>query len=310
MEDCEDSKQITAWQADSSPREGRSRTSIEEGTDQHCSEDLVEAVSSSLIRSQAAGSIVPAAIPFIYDYERSSGKLFRTDLSTAARSYLCRTSYSFINGIRWSELPGGQLFITGWRSVITGLGSTKEVVKIDTFREFAFSDQPRMCTARFAHGAVYHAQRLYVLGGLQNNVILKECERLEVGESSWESLPPLLKACYDLSGVGEGDSLYALGGKSSSQLDCIQKLTLRSLTWELMQVQLPFAGCSILSFRTDTQIYLVMQRALYSFIPLLAVKPLSCGITSYGGTCSYFRGQLYYLDVAGAVKVLSLGTLS
>jgi hypothetical protein len=34
-------------------------------------------------------------------------------------------------------------------------------------------------------------------------------------------------------------SLYALGGLDDSLLDSVQKLSLESLTWELMQLRLP-----------------------------------------------------------------------
>jgi hypothetical protein len=66
-------------------------------------------------------------------------------------------------------------------------------------------------------------------------------------EFRWEALPPLPKACSGASGVVVKNSLYALGGHNISELelDLVQKLSLDSLTSELMQFRLPFAGYGI-----------------------------------------------------------------
>jgi hypothetical protein len=70
-------------------------------------------------------------------------------------------------------------------------------------------------------------------------------------------------------------SLYALGGDDDeSDLDLVQKLSLESLTWELMHFRLPFAGQSIACFKLrDTEVYLVVNKTLCSFTAL-EVRPL------------------------------------
>jgi hypothetical protein len=57
-------------------------------------------------------------------------------------------------------------------------------------------------------------------------------------------------------------SLYALGGHGGSEaLDPVQKLSLDSLTWELMQLRLPHVGHGIPCFKLrDTEVYLVCQQ--------------------------------------------------
>jgi hypothetical protein len=97
-----------------------------------------------------------------------------------------------------------------------------------------------------------------------------------------------------MSAVELDNSLYALGGYDDVDLDTVQKLSLDSLTWELMQLKLPQACCNFPCFKTDTDVYLVTNKTLYSFTPFL-VKPIKtlpqdieC-ITSY-----YSRGTLYY----------------
>jgi hypothetical protein len=66
----------------------------------------------------------------------------------------------------------------------------RDVVKIDTLREYAASSQPPMHTARREHAAVYHSQYVYALGGF-NQMFLSECERYSYAESRWEVLAAL-----------------------------------------------------------------------------------------------------------------------
>jgi hypothetical protein len=68
-------------------------------------------------------------------------------------------------------------------------------------------------------------------------------------------------------------SLYALGGYIGRALDTVQKLSLDSLTWELMQLKLPQAARYFPCFKIDTEVYLMIKETLYSFTPL-QVKPI------------------------------------
>jgi hypothetical protein len=112
------------------------------------------------------------------------------------------------------------------------------------------------------HAAVYHTPHLYILGGW-NDTNLSECERYVCAENRWEALPPLPRACCQTSGVVVENSLYALGGL---YLDVVQKLSLESLTWELMQFRFPFADCDIPCFKLrDTEVYLMVKNILCSF---------------------------------------------
>jgi hypothetical protein len=90
-----------------------------------------------------------------------------------------------------------------------------------------------MHTARHSHAAVYHSQYVYVLGYIC-------CERYSCAGRRWEELPALPVASEGMSAVQVENSLYALGGnRAGSYLDTVQKLSLDSLTWELMQLKLP-----------------------------------------------------------------------
>jgi hypothetical protein len=103
----------------------------------------------------------PQHIPtFHYCFRNDDNMLIRVNLLTGEQSYHKVHSYRLRTGCRWSELPGGSLLITGG-----GSPAVRDVVKIDTLREYAVSSQPPMHTAREYHAAVYHSQYVYVLGG-------------------------------------------------------------------------------------------------------------------------------------------------
>jgi hypothetical protein len=109
-------------------------------------------------------------------------------------------------------------------------------------------------------------------------------------------------------------SLYALGGlRGIAGLDLVQKLSLGSLTWELMQLRLPYPGRAISCFKLrDTEVYLVVNGALYSFTTLqvLPLKTLTNRINSWNGASYYHSGTLYCSNAWGAVSSYEIGSLS
>jgi hypothetical protein len=186
-------------------------------------------------------------------------------------------------------LPGGSLLISG------GHPSVRDVVKIDTLREYAVSSKTPMHSGRVNHAAVCHSQYLYVLGGW-NGRHLSECERYSCEENRWEVLPSLPVAGSGISAVELENSIYALGGAlHRKRFDAVQKLSLDSLTWELMQLKLPQTASYFPSIKTDTQVILIINETLYSFTPLQvkAVKTLPESI-SLCDSSYYSRGTLYY----------------
>jgi hypothetical protein len=243
---------------------------------------------------------------FIYSYERLTEQLHRSNLVTGEHSSHRVPSYTFKFGCYWSEVPGGSLLITG------GAPAVREVVRIDTRREFAATHCAPMLTPRRGHAAVYHSPHLYILGGW-NDINLSECERYVCTEHRWEALPPLPRACCFTSGVVVESCLYALGGYDQGDLDVVQKLSLESLTWELMQFRLPFAGGCIPCFKVrDTEVYLVVSKTLCSFsaFEVRPLKTLTEDIRSWVGTSYYHRGILYCSSLKGEVRSLEIGSLS
>jgi hypothetical protein len=230
---------------------------------------------------------------FFYSCEYDTNKLHRVNLLTGEQSKHEVPHYQFKGGCCWSELPEGSLLITG---------GGRDVVKIDTLREYAASSQPPMHTARFYHAAVYHSQYVYVLGGYR---YLSECERYSCAESRWEVLAALPVPGGFMSAIELHNSLYALGGiQGDRDLDTVQQLSLDSLTWQLMQLKLPRAAHYIPCFKKDTEVYLVIT-TLYSFTPL-EVKAVKTRNKNIECASSYYsRGTLYY-DNYGIIRLTRL----
>jgi hypothetical protein len=248
---------------------------------------------------------------FIYSYEIDTEQLHRTNLVTGEHSSHRIPSYYFKYGCCWSELPGGSLLITG------GMYGLTEVERIDTRREFAIARCPPMLTPRESHTAVYCTPHLYVLGGMDDNDdnrCLRECERYVCAENRWEALPPLPRACSNSSGVVIENSLYALGGmRNGTYLDLVQKLSLESLTWELMQFRLPFVSFDSPCFKLrDTEVYLVVNKTLCSFTgsEVRPLKTLTEDIESWFGASYYHNGTLYCSYYEGGVRSYKIGSLS
>jgi hypothetical protein len=243
-------------------------------------------------------------VQFIYSCKYESIKLFRVNLLTGEQSCQKLPAYQFKNFCRWSELPGGILLLTGG-----GNPASMQVELIDTLRECAVSSLPPMYTARRSHAALYHSQYLYVLGGhTYSRGTLSECERYVCAESRWEVLPALPVVCCEMSTVVLDNGLYALGGFYKGGLDTVQRLSLDSLTWEVMQLRLPEPARSFPCFKVDTQVFLVINQTLYSFTPIQVepVKSVPERIECWAS--HYSRGSLYYSWTS--IESLALGELT
>jgi hypothetical protein len=259
------------------------------------------------VSQNSLGALYHDVPTFIYGYGAYTDQLHRTSLATGEHSSHRVPSYTFSWGCCWSEVPGGNLLITG------GDSRKREVVRIDTRREFAVAHCAPMLTPRFNHAAVYHTPHLYILGGAFEYRHSSECERYVCEENRWEALRPLPTACSNTSGVVVESSLYALGGYGGSELDLVQRLSLESLTWELMQFRLPFAGYAITCFKLrDTEVYLVVNHTLCSFTGLQVrpLKTLTEDIKCWYGASYYRRGTLYCSSNVGAARSLEIGSLS
>jgi hypothetical protein len=246
-------------------------------------------------------SVKPAyeQLKFIFSYHMYSNKLFKTNLTTqteVTHNYL----YSNRN-IHLCEISGGNLLLM--------LEREKEVVSIDSLREFAVSHLPPMLFARTDLCSVYYARHLYLLGGFEGSVWERSevsiCERYVCDTRRWESLEPLPIPCAVVCAIEAEGSLYALGGNTRrTSLDVIQAMNLEILTWRVMEVRLPYLCLHFPCFKSgDNEVYFIMRKTLYSFLPneqrIDKVKTLPDDISSFAGTTYYSQGTLYCSSRSG-----------
>jgi hypothetical protein len=241
----------------------------------------------------------------IYSYESETNKLWWTNLVTGKPSCHQVPSFQFKHGCIWSELPRGNLIITGGGVLGVACG---EVERIDTLREYAVTHDLPMLSPRLWHCAVNH-YHLYVVGGYNSGRCLAQCERYVCSERRWEALPPLPIACYGPSGVVHEGSLYALGGYNDGAPDSIQKLSLDRLTWEVIELRLPHIAKHNACFLHDNQVYFVLESTLYRLQPLQAVKTLTADMWSFFGPSYYSRGTLYCSYHTAAARSWEIGSL-
>jgi hypothetical protein len=257
---------------------------------------------------------------FIYSFKFDTDLLHRTYLVTGEQSSHAVPQVRFNPGCCLSELPGGSLLITGGLVMMHYLAMTT-VVKIDTLDEFAVSNQAPMNVGRGNHAAVYHSQYVYVLGGFMTSYykggfdkIGSVCERYVCAENQWEELPEMPSACQSMNAVVVEDSLFTLGGDDRKKtFKWIQRLRLDTLTWQIMELNLPVSGLFIPCFKVcDTQVFLVMDKSLYSFTPfeIIRLRALTMDedIRSYGASY-YIKRTLYCSNDQGAATRIDIGSI-
>jgi hypothetical protein len=257
----------------------------------------------------------PSSPLFIYSYSYVINVLFMTNLQTGEEYYIQVPTHQFLVGCTLTELPGGSLFVTGGDPIasmpFTGEDpAVRDVVRIDTRREYAVSHLPPMRTARYFHCAVYHSQYLYVAGGYVLSTDLHSCERYSFAEKRWTRLPPLPQSRFWMNGVAKWGSLYIVGGSyREGYSDLIMKMSFDQLTWEVLRTKLPRVDKSMALFTHDNQIYFVVNDSLYSLQPLQYIKTFPKEITSFFGPSFYRHGFLYCSVWSGEAERTEIGSL-
>jgi N-acetylneuraminic acid mutarotase len=73
---------------------------------------------------------------------------------------------------------------------------------------------------------------LYAIGGFGDGTILSSCERYNIGEDTWSSIPHLSSPRRALSAVALPDGIYVIGGYDGSKyLKSLDKFDIRKNSW-------------------------------------------------------------------------------
>jgi hypothetical protein len=168
-----------------------------------------------------------------------------------------------------------------------------------------------MLKKRHEHCSVYFDGFVYVIGG-----DIHTCERFSETEGSWQALNPYPGRARRASCIVLDRGLYVLGGASPTSLNSIQKLDLTSLTWEVLEVKLPYLTSGIPCFKLSPnapQFFFVIEMTLYTFkassSTVHRVKVLGQDINSLFGPSYYSKGVLYCSSCYGDATSLEIGSL-
>mmetsp|Transcript_7575 Transcript_7575/g.14164 ORF Transcript_7575/g.14164 Transcript_7575/m.14164 type:complete len:414 (-) Transcript_7575:2577-3818(-) len=251
-------------------------------------------------------------VDFIYSFFNNTNVLYRTNINIGDLFCLRVCSYKFKPLCSLTALPSCKLFITGGGHP----HGSAETHMIDVTRDYSVSYKAAMTSPRRYHASLYHAGHVYLIGG-NNNHYLSLCERYTVEANKWETLLPLPYASNGLSVIyfEPCNSIYALGGHCSIRLDKIQRYSLRTQSWDVLETKLPYASFNIACFSVNEepkQFFFVMNRELYSFNPnkntIQHHKTLIADIECANGLGVYRRGYLYCLSSIGPAKSLFIGS--
>lgn len=254
----------------------------------------------------------PTEVPqFIYSSDYSNCKIFKTNLLTGSETGYSIPSYNLDDGCALTTTPNGGIFISGGKDYSYAL--SRVVVSLDQSRDLAVTAKTPMFTARQLHAGVFYGGFLYIIGGCHYREALNDCERLDIRMNQWELLRTLPVACCYVSVIEASKCLYALGGSSSfvvEPLDCIQKFDLDALTWDCLSIRLPYKDHSIASFKSNSKLYFVVNKSLWSFTAnsIKHIKPLSEDIKCLG-SCYYKDKLLYFYREDGPAAKTDIGWL-
>lgn len=215
-------------------------------------------ISLNVLHTFLPDVVLKAASPkCIFSCNFRTYELHRTALETGIKSFVELPNFVFHERPCWCILADGKLFIVGGYSF-----RTNKIFSINTLKEFSVVHKQPMLFERFQHGLVSHANYLYVAGGST-----KCCERYNVSEDSWEEFESIQKVYKSplLAVLERYQSLFAIGGRHSR---LIQRLSLLSLTWNVVDIRLPYVGAQVICFKfEESQLYLILNKALYVFQP-------------------------------------------
>mmetsp|Transcript_11156 Transcript_11156/g.21938 ORF Transcript_11156/g.21938 Transcript_11156/m.21938 type:complete len:258 (+) Transcript_11156:28-801(+) len=253
-------------------------------------------------------------LSYTYGFYDCSSTLIKTNLATKQATSITCSSYSFEVDFRWAESQPGIIYISGGAYEFMG-GCFNTVVKVSTFRDFAFTLMSPMQTARCSHESVVHQGFLYIISGYNHEGYLRECERLSLSENCWETLEPIPQASANGSAIVLGSFLYFIGGKNEDEHYPIQRLNLVHLTWEVMAVPFPFSRSYIAVFKLhESKAFFIIEHTLYAFTPestmIDVVKTLEDNdYVAYWGPSYYSDGILFCAN-SGPPRLYEIGPLA
>lgn len=123
------------------------------------------------------------------------------------------TDFRFKSFSAWCKISTGQVVLTGGLSQKDGSKYYKDTIWIDPSTKKTREMTP-MKKERCRHGTLCHQGYVYVFGGYSDEY-LKSCERFDLKENNWSSLPDLKDARDCVTAAAWKDRIYIVGYASN-----------------------------------------------------------------------------------------------
>ena len=136
----------------------------------------------------------------------------------------------------WVVLEGGSVFVCGGGSVHTVAWSTVYVV-----REGCAEQVGNMQVGRCYHGVLAYNSQVYVFGGW-NKGALKSCEKYQLQQHTWTTLPSMQQARRQFNPCLLNESIY-LCGCGSTLLEAFSPQTDLMLPFQLLVPVDEYSNC-------------------------------------------------------------------
>lgn len=248
-----------------------------------------------------------------YIYNFSNNILCRTMIASGVSTSISFNQLYF-QDLRWTQLPKDLIAFAG------GLKrSSSTLAFLDPKRDFAFTHGPPMLFTRYSHGLVHYEGFIYATNGADTNSIDK-CERYNLAENRWESLPPSPRATNNVvSCVAEVDKgLYVFGRHDCyrENVTLVQKLNLSNLIWDqkfyVLRSLPPATACFMLN-KYARQIYLCHSSGLTTYklyshsFSYVKSGDFDFALGNAGnGLACYFKGILFCVSLHGEISQIRI----
>lgn len=181
---------------------------------------------------------------FIYKLFGGQNLLAVFDTSTESVSAFHNLSERLLHNSCWVLSPDNTLLITG--GSISGQCSGEAIKYI--VDEERTERLPSMQVARRSHASLLHGDKLFVFGGIQDEVNLADCEALDLKENKWENTCSLRTPRGQLGAVEHEGCAYIAGGCDVAEIEVYDFM---SDSWDA--IVMPGAwlleGCSMLPMK-------------------------------------------------------------
>jgi hypothetical protein len=251
----------------------------------------------------------------VYNFSSTKNRLMWLSLTNGGQGFASPTR-ELHSSCHWVELQDSRLFFTGGDYHLTR--ALNEVWTLDVRRDFATIDKPNMLTPRYLHQSVCCDDLVYVLCGTSIFGATAKCERFSSSYNAWESIPA---APSSISGstailIQETRSIYLLGGSQHlTSIDVVSELSVDSLRWRVLPIQLTSPRSPILCFSLPTRrssLYFVNGPSVYCLDVSSCKVQLCCAVRLYKcrqAACYYIHGTLYYSRIDGEVGCVTIGAI-